>query len=324
MEEQFEKNTHTQQLGARAPSTAALAAATSLGAQAPSTQLGAQASNTLVAASTEHAAATKSTQAVAKWKTVETKPAPKGHSFPVQNLRVKAEVTAKATLNACAEEQGKKGWHFDVVTKDNKAAGQVEGEVIFTGPTKVRGKEVFDFLMSGVPVEVMGSRRGMGKPTMYFMTYFSVGEAVPDCKAARKLKNFRVHLHHAGKTQPYNRAVVRVAAGKWKLYFTVWGELPKELEPWAKVLQVWEESETEKKFRMSAAQRTEKNRQNQKRRSAWKKAAAGKREAKVEKKPASKPISVQPAPEKAWVSENLAEEVEKLSVEEFPDLGADC
>ena len=268
-----------------------------------------------------HAAAKKSTQA--KWKTIE-KPAPKVHSFSLQNLRVKAEVTAGETLNAFAEKQGKKGWNFCVVTESNKAAGQVVGQVIFTGPTKVRGKEVYDFLTSGVPVEVMVPRRGMGKPTMYFMTYSNVKEAVPDCKEARKLKNFRVHQHHAGKTLPYNRVVVRVAAGKWKLFFTVWGELPEELKPWAKVHQEWEESEAEKKFRMSAAERSKKHRQNQKRRSAWKKAAAGKREAKVEKKSAPKPISVQPAPEKAWVSENLAEEVEKLSVEEFPDLGAKC
>jgi hypothetical protein len=277
--------------------------------------------------------ATKSTQAVARenltthpWKTVQNaeRHKPKVHSFSMQNLRVKAEETAEPTLNAYAEKQGKKGWHFHVVTESNKAAGQVVGEVIYTGPTKVPGKEVFDFLKSGVPVELMVPRRGLGKPTMYFMTYNSVREAVPDCKEARKTKNFRVHQHHAGKTLPYNRVVVRVAAGKWKLFFTVWGEIPEELEPYAKVLQVWEESETEKKFRMSAAERREKNRQNQKRRSAWKKVSAGKREAKVEKKSAPKPISVQPAPEKAWVSENLAEEVEKLSVKEFPDLKADC
>ena len=312
------ENTHISQLSNGSTQSA------SAGTQSASAGTQSALAGTLEATASQHPDVLETTQGGAEWEAVKKKPASKGHSFSVQNLRVKAEVTAEATLNACAEKQGKKGWHFHVVTESNKAAGQVVGEVIFTGPTKVRGKEVYDFLMSGVLVEVMGSRRGMGKPTMYFMTYSSLTEAVPDCKAARKLKNFRVHQHHAGKTLPYNRVVVRVAAGKWKLFFTVWGELPKELEPWAKVLQVWEESETEKKFRMSAAQMREKNRQNQKRRSAWKKVSAGKREAKVEKKSAPKPISVQPAPEKAWVSENLAEEVEKLSVEEFPDLGADC
>ena len=66
-----------------------------------------------------HAAASKSTRA--KWKTVE-KAEPKEHSFSMQYLRVKAEVTTEATLNAYAKKKGKKGWLFHVVTESNKTA----------------------------------------------------------------------------------------------------------------------------------------------------------------------------------------------------------
>jgi len=301
------KNTQTTQSGAKAlDNTSGAVALGNKSAKA----------GELAVIALNHAAASKSTRA--KWKTVE-KAEPKEHSFSMQYLRVKStDVKAEATLNAYAKKKGKKGWLFHVVTESNKTAGQVVGEVIFTGPTKVRGKEVFDFLMSGVPVELMVPRRGLGKPMICSMTGSSLYELLPDCQEMRKLNNYRVHKWNAGKK---TKGVIRVAAGKYKIFFTVWGEVHEALREFVTVHQEWEESEAEKKFRMSTAKRSEKNRQNQKRRSAWKKAAAGKREAKVEKKSAPKPISVQPAPEKVWVSENLAEKVEKLSVEEFPELG---
>lgn len=331
------QHTKQQQLGAKAPSTSSASAgnqSTSVGTQ--STSVG-----TLETTARKLPVATKSTQAVAEttaWKIVPNRV--QEHTVTLTGIRVLAEHGASKILTGAWNKAGHEGT-FHV---------SLDGEISWTGPkwckgTKYNGKYLYDFVISGkATIEVLQKFRG-ADPTVFSLTYVFLAEARHDVNLARELnkeyKNsngetgikFRVQRFYEGKALPYNKVVVPVGRNKYKVFFTVWGPVPEDIAklPTFQVLQVWKESETEKKFRMSAAQRREKNRQNQKRRSAWKKAATGKREAKVEKKSVTKnwrwvpkPISVQPAPEKAWVSENLAEEVEKLSVEEFPDLKADC